>query len=236
MDVYTKTLNKTGFALNNVLDPVVQQFVDFARQASLPVLELGAAYGMSTAQCLNSDVTLMLNDLDERHLQIALERCPQAQKKRLVLLPGDLETLPILSNSLGAVLCCRVIHFFDPAKVRRSLNRVYDWLAPQGKAFFTVESPYLGPCWSGLAEDFMRGRRQGQPFPGHVRVRDYVDDDEMLASLPETMNFFDVDTLSEVFSVSGFQIEFCRFIPRPYFFSGLQLDGRESVGIVAVKP
>lgn len=235
MDVYTRTLNNTGFALNGVMDPVVQQFVDFAGQASRPVLELGAAYGKSTAECLNSDVTLMLNDLDARHLQRALEQCPSSHRKRLVLLPGDLEALPILENSLGAILCCRVMHFFEPDKVLRSLARAYDWLAPQGKAFFTVESPYLGPCWKGLAEDFMRGRRQGQPFPGHVRVRDYVDDEEMLASLPERMNFFDVETLSGVFNACGFRVESCHYIPRPYFFSGLQLDGRESVGIVAVK-
>lgn len=234
MDVYTKTLNQTGFALNAVLDPVAQQFVEFTQGASLPVLELGCAYGMSSLACLGSRVTLILNDLDERHLHSAMERCPVHQRNHLVLLPGDLETLPILERSLAAILCCRVIHFFDPDKVLRSLARVRHWLAPGGKAFFTVESPYLG-IWPRFYEDFQRRRHQGLLFPGHMRVRDYVCDNDIAANLPEWMNLFDVETLSEVFRVSGFQVESCQFIPRPYFFEQLRLDGRESVGIIAVK-
>lgn len=234
MDVYTKTLNQTGFALNAALDPVAQQFLEFARDAALPVLELGCAYGMSSLECLGNGVTLILNDLDERHLRSAWQRCPAQQRNHLVLLPGDLETLPILEGSLAAVLCCRVIHFFDPDKVLRALARVRDWLAPGGKAFFTVESPYLG-IWPTFAADFHGRRRQGLLFPGHMHVRDYVCDPEIVANLPATMNLFDVETLNEVFEVSGFKVESCHFIARPYFFQALRLDGRESVGIIALK-
>lgn len=53
--------------------------------------------------------------------------------------------------------------------------------------------------------------------------------------LPKFMHFFDENNLKEVFESCGFIVEKSYLFPRPYFPLEVQLDGRESVGIIAKK-
>lgn len=106
---------------------------------------------------------VVANDLDERHLQILWEKADAAARRRLRLLPGrfpeavhaalsgdaggeDKEAvsfpMPTLGG-VGAVLVCRVLHFFDGDGVRDAIQRIAQWLAPGGKAFLVAETPYL---------------------------------------------------------------------------------------------
>ena len=50
------------------------------------------------------------------------------------------------------------------------------------------------------------------------------------------MNFLDAEILTRVFSGAGFIVEKAQTMARPDFMKIVQLDGRESVGMVARKP
>jgi hypothetical protein len=50
------------------------------------------------------------------------------------------------------------------------------------------------------------------------------------------MHLLDPDVLRRLFSEAGFMIEECRTFARPEFPADIQLDGRESVGLIAVRP
>ena len=56
------------------------------------------------------------------------------------------------------------------------------------------------------------------------------------ASLPPKMHFLDPEVLTRVFAKAGFIVEKAHTFARPEFPKDIQLDGRESVGIVARKP
>jgi hypothetical protein len=49
------------------------------------------------------------------------------------------------------------------------------------------------------------------------------------------MHLLDEPTLRRVFSKAGFVIERLEMFPRPDFAPDIQLDGRESIGLVARK-
>jgi hypothetical protein len=50
------------------------------------------------------------------------------------------------------------------------------------------------------------------------------------------MHFLDPEVLARVFTAAGFIIEKAATFARPEFPKDIQLDGRESVGLIAIKP
>nr|BFD33746.1 hypothetical protein GTC16762_33650 [Pigmentibacter ruber] len=231
---FIQTLNKTGYALSEILDDISKEFVENARNCKLPVLEIGAAYGVVSLKCLRSGSTIIANDIDENHLKVIYEDAKESERKNLILMPCDFEEIKLQENSISSILCARVIHFFDPDKLIRCLNLTYKWLENGGKAYFTVESPYL-KNWNHLPLDFKKRREKGDIFAGYVKTSDYINKGEIANNLPEYMHFFDEYNLKEIFEKCGFTIEKSFLFSRPYFPEEVQLDGRESVGLVARK-
>ena len=231
---FLKTLNKTGYILSEVLDDISKDFITFSKSKNLPVLEIGAGYGAVSLECLKNGATVIANDIDSNHLKIIHEKCIDIDRKRLVLMPCDFENINLLESSISAIFCSRVIHFFDPDKLMRCIRKTYEMLENGGKAFFTVESPYL-KNWNGFQNDFKKRKFAGDKFAGYVKTKDYINNGEISENLPEYMHFFDDEILSNIFIACGFKVENCYLFGRPYFPEEVQLDGRESVGIIAVK-
>lgn len=233
---FVQTLNKTGYALSDILDDITKDFVSFSIHAKKPVLEIGAAYGVASLAAVESGATVIINDLDQKHLQIVSNNIPAHLTKQVILLPAKFpEEINLLDSSISAILCCRVIHFFSPEKVVSAINKFYSLLDSGGKVFLTVETPYL-KNWNTLPIDFESRKKSGDPFPGYIKTSDYINKGQISDNLPEFMHFFDCDTMASLFEKSGFKIESSHYISRPYFPEEVQLDGRESIGIIAVKP
>ena len=76
--------------------------------------------------------------------------------------------------------------------------------------------------------------KAGDPWPGIV---DNVaaHDPKRADILPPLMHFLDEATLRQVFSKAGFAIERLELFARPDYAPDIQLDGRESVGLIARK-
>lgn len=230
---FIQTLNKTGYALSEILDDISKEFVENSRYCKLPILEIGAAYGVVSLKCLKNGSTVIANDIDDGHLKIILKNADY-YNKNLILMPCDFEEIKLQEKSISSILCARVIHFFDPDKLIRCLKLANKWLEIGGKAFFTVESPYL-KNWNHLPLDFNKRREKGEIFAGYVKTSDYINKGEIANNLPDYMHFFDENNLKEIFENCGFIVEKSYLFPRPYFPLEVQLDGRESVGIIAKK-
>ncbi len=59
---------------------------------------------------------------------------------------------------------------------------------------------------------------------------------ESKKNVSPSMNFLDRDTAKIHFEKAGFKIEECSYFARDTYPEKLQLDGREGLGIIAVKP
>lgn len=227
--VLIPTLNAMGY-MNTELDRYLEAFAVFAPEAPGRALDIGAAYGIATLAALENGASVIANDLDPRHLDLLLERVPAGQRTRLELRPGRFpEELEFEEGSLGAVLIARVLHFFEGQKIEHSLKKIRRWLAPGGKLFVTVESPYLA-TWAPFISIFEKNKAAGETWPGWVKVGDVI---TWAPQLPDYMNFMDPEILSRALTDAGFAVEDAAFISRPNFPSHLRLDGRESVGAIA---
>lgn len=118
--------------------------------------------------------------------------------------------------------------------LERSARILFDWLASGGRVFIVAETPYL-KNFQAFIPTYEARRAAGDPWPG------FVDDvmaiaPERGASLPPKMHFLDPEVLTRVFTAAGFIVEKAETFARPEFPEDIQLDGRESVGMVARKP
>ena len=227
------TLNKMGWAINSI-DPYTQEFINFAAQVQRPVLEIGAAYGFATHATLKANAVVIANDLEPKHLQILQDITAKELRDKLILMPGRFpEELHFTENSLGAILVSRVFHFFDDQELELAAATLYKWLMVGGKAYIITESTYLKP-WQKFISVYEARKKANNPWPGLLKEPAKYNS-KSAAQLPKYIHFMDPDILSRVFTKVGFKVEKVGFISRTDFPLEVQLDGRESVGIIVVK-
>jgi hypothetical protein len=230
---FVKTLNNMGY-MTSGLDAYSQAFVEFAPSAPGPVLDIGAAYGVASLAALSNGAHVIANDIDERHLEILRARARPQLQSRLTLIPGSFpDGIDFTPGSVGAVLICRVMHFFDGAMIERAAAKAMRWLAPGGKVFAVGETPYIGTA-KGFFPTYQARVKAGDPWPGIVENVS-AHDPKRAGNLPSRMHLLDEATLKRVFTGAGFVIEKLGTFARPEFPPDIQLDGRESVGLIARK-
>jgi len=231
---FVRTLNNMGFMLTHK-DEYVQAFIDYSFKIKGPVLEIGAAYGNVVLEVLGSGNKVIANDIDSGHLDILIERADKKAQKNLTL---NNQAFPyetsFKENSIGAILIARVLHFFDGATIDDSAETLYKWLKPGGKVFITAETPFLRNLQTFHGVYQMR-KLNGVKWPGWIDNFALYDPARAKA-LPKHMNLLDSDILTRVLEKAGFVIERTSYISRDSFPKDIRWDGRESVGIIAVKP
>jgi len=227
-------MNRTGF-MTTTLDAYSKQFVEFAKDADGPVLEVGAAYGVATIPALQNGATVIANDLDERHLQILKDRTPEAFHSQLILKPGRFpDELELEENSVSAILICRVLHFFDGETIERSIAKAHRWLKPGGKLFIVADTPYLKNIES-LIPYYEQRLKQGEKWPGYITDIKQRVFPEYREYLPNVMHFLDEAVLRRVLENQNFTIEILELFSRHEYPKEIQLDGREGVAAIAIK-
>lgn len=235
------TLNNMGWMIAQKIDPYTEAFINHAVASTRPVLEVGAAYGVAAPRILEQGGTVIVNDLDGRHLQILHEQTPVHLRSRLSLLPGScIDEIEIAEHSLSAILCGRVFHFFDARTIAVCLERFARWLEPQGRIFIVADSIYHGMN-EKIFPEFLQRKAAGHPNPGRVslvdnpRLADQPNRQEILDAMPEYFNFLDIETLARLFNEAGFLVDQAGYFPARYYYEVSLWDGREGVGLVGTK-
>lgn len=228
-----RTLNKMGW-MTPSLDSFSKKIIDFVPDAPGPFLEIGAAYGVAVLAALQKGGQVIANDLDPVHLDILMDRVPPSDRHRLQLLPGRFpDELKIEPNSIGAILVCRVLHFFRGEAIEAAMGSLFDWLAPGGKVAIVADTPYL-KNFRARIPIYEQLKKEGHPWPGLVEnVADYSP--ERGKNIPPFMNYLDPDILARVLTQAGFTIEEISTFPRTDYPEDIRLDGREGLGAIAVK-
>ncbi len=231
---FVKTLNNMGY-MTSTLDPFSLEFVVFAPEAPGPSLEIGAAYGVATLPALAQGASVIANDIDARHLQILIDRVPEAHRPRLSIMHGSFpEEIRLENGSVGATLIARVLHFLDGPTIDFAMQKIAEWLAPGGKLFIVAETPYLRN-FQRFQPIYEARKMAGAKWPGFVEnVHEIAPDRAKF--LPKTMHLLDVEVLRRAAEEAGLYVEKIHTFPRPDFPEDIRFDGRESVGLVAVKP
>jgi SAM-dependent methyltransferase len=230
------TLNGTGFMFK-VLDDYAKEFIRFAGECPDPVLELGCAYGVATIPALETGATITACDLEQGHLDILLENTPEEDRSRLTCVAGALPYVDFPQEKFGAILCSRVLHFLDGGAVDASVRKMYGWLKPGGRLYLVADTPY--GIWRKFIPIFEARKAEGKRWPGLMIGLEYFLPNMKLGSRldgPAFMNLLDTDTLERTCLEAGFNVERVSFIDRDDFKGAGRMDGRENVGLLALKP
>ncbi|MBI1271761.1 methyltransferase domain-containing protein [bacterium] len=224
----TPTLNNTGFTWKDIA-PIALEWTKFCGPGA--ALEIGACYGDTTFLALENLKTVIANDLSDEHLDILSKRVPKHLASGLMIkkgaFPEDLEFEP---GSLGSILSSSVFHFLSGKQIEAGLAKIESWLAPGGKLFLIAETPFMG-----ILKTFPYEDKKDELYPGLMSREEFAAYSRFSSQVPELMNWLTIEVLQREISKLSFRIERLEYFTRPNLPPHLLWDGRESVGLVAIR-
>lgn len=230
----TPTLNKMGYMFSD-LTSIDLEFINFCEESKGPALEIGAAYGDIALKIAHKGVEIVANDLEKEHLSRIEQRALGDASRYITTVPGRFpDDVNFEDETFTAVLASNVFHYLDGDDITRGINKIFHWLKPNGRVYVVVGSPYAH-LWHEFIPFFEEKIRQKKPWPGYVTDFSIFKNNHRFEQIPDFMHFFEPTILSLLFEEAGFCVKKAKFCARPQWPADLQLDGRESVGLVAAK-
>lgn len=232
------TLNNTGYMTGN-LDPYSREFVEYAGKVKGRVLDIGACYGVATIPALEQGATVVATDNDIRHLEILRSRVPSEEQKRLQTVVGALPNdLHFPQKSFSAILCCRVLHLLKEDEIEQSLQHMYTWLEEGGRLYLVNDTPYARYSDKMLTEFlpiYEQRKKDGIKWPGFIPDLKMYLQPEFHHLSPDFITLTGISELTQACENCGFKILRAEYVARPDYPPSLQNDGRENVGVIAIK-
>jgi chorismate-pyruvate lyase len=230
------TQNKKGFTYS--LTSFGKAFINFASKASKPVMDIGAAYGVATLPALLAGAKVIAVDVEEKHLVSLANAVDTSLRSKLITLKGKFPDFDLQPESISAVYMSQVLPFLTGEEIERGAEKIYNWLAPGGEVFIVSFTPYISHV-SSFIPLYENRKQQGVRWAGYIdHLSHFSDDPDIYNHLPEQVHHIDQEDLRWAFEKAGFAIKEIRYFgeeegPLP---SGIRLDGRERVGMIAYKP
>ena len=228
------TSNKLG-RTTEILNEINEAFVAFAADASLPVLDIGCAYGVAARAAVDAGADVVANDVAVDHLIGLVSRTPAEQLGRLRLVQGHFpRELAFRPGSLSAIHASNVLNFLTGDEIDAGVRDMFDWLAPGGRVFVISATPYAQNI-SGFIPTYEERRRHGHRWPGLCEQLSAYSDDPTMAELPEWLHLLDDVVLRRTFEAAGFRIDDACMFERKGIPMYIKYDGRENVRLTATK-
>jgi SAM-dependent methyltransferase len=227
------TKNRMGWAARE-LGEVSLAFVEFARDCKLPVLDVGTGFGLAAEAAWRAGAPVIANDLDGDHLEELAMRCANGQ--RLTLRAGEFpRDLHFEEGVLGAVHAAAVFHFLNGRKLEHGFRAIGRWLAPGGRLFVEAATPFQAP-FAGFLEEYERRVKEGARWPGWVVKIGAYSKHRHLGLMPPSLHLLDDLVLRRLCEEeAGLRVDQAWLHRRRDLSVTLELDGRETVGLIASK-
>jgi SAM-dependent methyltransferase len=239
------TKNQMGWA-SEQLNDVSTAFVDFCRTGFCSseesrALDIGAAFGTAAIAALRAGAQVIANDLEAEHLAVLRERVaadaglgPKALE-RLRTQPARFprETW-FVEHTIGAVHASNVFHFLTGNQLERGITAISQWLRPGGKLFVHAVTPYQ-TAFAPFIEEYERRLAAGDRWPGWIPKLSVWSRHKKFGQMPRSIHLLDDIVLRRVADAAGLTVERVWLYRRKDQPVSLCMDGRESVGLIAVK-
>ena len=136
---------------------------------------------------------------------------------------------------LDAVHASNVLHFLTGPQMQRASYWMFDALKCGGKVFLQTASPYCGHFEAFLPE-YQRRLTSGTRWPGEIMSARSYASPAVRHLLPDFVHHLGADIAQALFEEAGFRVEYCDYYRRPGLPQVCWMDGRENLGLIAVKP
>jgi SAM-dependent methyltransferase len=216
-------------------NPVTCRWLEYLRKLNPTyTIDIGAGFGVATIPALQIGGRVIANDISQEQLKhIAQLAQEKGLRNKLELLCAALPRLPGLRD-LDAIHASNVLHFLTGDEMIEAANWMAAALKPKGKVFIQTISPYAGH-FQRFVPQYEQKKRERFKWPGEMHAaRDFVDV-SVRDMTPSFMHVLEIDSARRLFQDAGFQIEYCDYYSRPGLPLVCRLDGRENLGLVAVK-
>lgn len=225
------TLNKMGF-MKQSMDEFSEDFIELAKNAKKPVLELGSAFGYFTIEALKHNIDIIAADLSAEHLEILLKNAPKDKLDKLHVVQGFFPTdLDFPKKSLSVVLAARVLHFLKGDVIEKGLDKIHGWLEDGGSFVCTNCSTYHITVKEALLDSFVAREEKGEKWFG--TTNNYRGAKPSHAPhLPNFFNAFNVNQMRKLLPQHGFEIQKIKLFDHP---TDNQSNNQGHVGFVATK-
>lgn len=229
-----RTFNKMGYMFEDITE-YEEDFIQFSKLSNGPVLEIAAAFGVVTLKVAKKKINIVANDLEPEHLNILEKKANASQKKFITTLPGRFpQEISFSPNSFTAILASNIFHYLKGEEIIEGIKKISSWLKPKGKVYIVAGTPYTYH-WQEFIPILKKNIQEQKPWPGYIDELSMFKHNKRFNDLPSFMHFFTPDILSSWFEKFGFLIAKKGYAARPTWPQDMQLDGRESAGLIAVK-
>lgn len=228
-----KTENAMGVMFKE-LSPAAEAFVQYAKIATSPLLDIGAAYGATTIPALENGAEVIACDLSEAHLSILRKSTDQIFIHNLKTWSKKFpDELHIENESLSGILISNVLHFMDGESITHGLQQCCNWLKYDGKLFVTVMTPHLSFYYQLLPE-YKKRVQEGIEWPGIFNPK-LVATDKWRDNLPDFVHLFEMDVIKRVIEQAGFTIDKIEYFCYKNYPDEHRTDGKEFISLCATK-
>lgn len=189
---------------------------------------------MTTIPSLKQGGHVVANDIDSRHLQILSQKTPKHLMNQLCLLPGKFpDDIELPENSFSEIHAAGSLHFLEHELFEVALQKILNLLQPGGKFYFITTTP-LVRLFSEFLPIFEQRKKKDHPWPG------LIEDSSMFNKknrypIPNLLNLLDIETTERVLIKNKFVIERIEYVPYAKAPLNIQGDGRDTIGVIAVK-
>lgn len=225
------TLNQYGY-MKFEFEHFSKSFVEIAAKASKPVLEIGCAFGWVTHRALEAGAKVVACDISREHLEVVVKEAPQEHLANLYLYQGAFpDEVDFAANSFEAILMSRILHFLDGETLERGLDKIHQWLAPNGKFIATNCSIYHSSVKGKMEKIFEERIAAKEKWAGMTQKSEY---DSVHANYsPRFINVFYQEQLEELLPKHGFKIEEIHYFD--YSSDPWPDEGKGHIGFIASK-
>ena len=243
-----KTMNSRGYM--HPISSIGLKFISHASHATVPVVDMGCAYGNITIATLEAGAnTVIACDMEEGHLQSIRDQIEGSRlKPRLITKQGLFpHGFDFKENSLDAIYASHLLEYLNGNEVDEGLANFYRWLRTGGKLFILCYTIYIRELvntkfqeeykkrqeekmkWPGYLEDF----NQYSQLPGNPEAIETE-----ASAFPTALHIYDLPVLIAALQTTGFIIEAADYLDGQSngAVKDTWYDGREYIGIIAHKP
>lgn len=227
-DYFFATLNSMGYMLT-APESLMQAFITYAEKTQGQVLDIGAAYGITSIPAALAGAKVTANDLDPRHLDILWEEAPEAARKNLTLVQGRMPSeLNFEAGQFDAILASRIFTFLPPETIPDCFERVARWLKPGGKFFYLGGTPNMKD-FASFWPQYQKNLAAGAEWPGFIQDVASVCP-EKANQLPASMNLLSEQQVLSLLARVGLHVEHAEYVS-----TTPKMGEQESFSAISVK-